>query len=44
MKLLRTSCGVQDMLGHKTDKMARRYAGAAWEETAAKMMPKYSVL
>lgn len=33
---------VQDMLGHKTDAMARRYAGSMRQQTAAKMMPRYS--
>jgi site-specific recombinase XerD len=33
---------VQDMLGHKTDMMSRRYAGAVRQQTAARMMPRYS--
>ena len=33
---------VMDMLGHTTDKMARRYAGSVRQETAAKMMPQYA--
>jgi site-specific recombinase XerD len=33
---------VQDMLGHKTDAMSRRYAGNVRQRTAAKMMPRYS--
>jgi site-specific recombinase XerD len=33
---------VQDMLGHKTDAMSRRYAGGVRQRTAARMMPKYS--
>jgi|GEM_PF-2000854 len=35
---------VQDMLGHRSDAMARRYAGSIREETAAKMMPEFSPL
>ncbi len=33
---------VQDMLGHKTDAISRRYASNARTETAARMMPEYS--
>jgi integrase/recombinase XerD len=33
---------VQDMLGHRTDVMARRYAGTMREETAAERMPQYA--
>ena len=33
---------VMDMLGHMTDKMARRYAGSVRQETAAKMMPQFA--
>lgn len=33
---------VMDMLGHRTDAMARRYAGTIRQETAARMMPQYS--
>jgi len=33
---------VQDMLGHRTDAMARRYAGRVREQAAARMMPEYS--
>lgn len=33
---------VMDMLGHTTDKMARRYAGSVRQETAAKMMPQFA--
>jgi integrase/recombinase XerD len=33
---------VQDMLGHETDAMTRRYTRKARERTAAAMMPKYS--
>lgn len=33
---------VQDMLGHKTDAMSRRYAGNVRQRTAARMMPRYS--
>lgn len=35
---------VMDMLGHRTDAMARRYAGTIRQETAARMMPQYSPL
>ncbi len=35
---------VQDMLGHRTDAMSRRYAGSVRAETAARMMPEYSPL
>ncbi len=33
---------VQDMLGHKSDLMSRRYAGAVRQQTAARLMPKYA--
>ena len=33
---------VQDMLGHTTDLMTRRYTSTAREQTAAAMMPRYS--
>ncbi len=33
---------LQDMLGHKSDAMSRRYAGAVRQQTAAKMMPKFA--
>lgn len=33
---------VQDMLGHRTDAMSRRYAGNVRQETAARMMPEYA--
>jgi len=33
---------LQDMLGHKTDVMSRRYAGCVRQQTAARMMPKFS--
>ncbi len=29
-------------LGHETDAMSRRYAGAVRQQTAASMMPKYA--
>lgn len=35
---------VQDMLGHKSDAMTRRYAGSVRQQTAAKMMPQFSPL
>lgn len=35
---------VQDMLGHKTEAMTRRYAGAMRQVTAARLMPQYSPL
>ena len=33
---------VQDMLGHRTDAMSRRYAGNVRQETAARMMPEFA--
>lgn len=33
---------VQDMLGHRSDAMARRYAGNVRLQTAARMMPEYA--
>jgi site-specific recombinase XerD len=33
---------VQDMLGHRSDAMSRRYAGSVRQETAARMMPDFS--
>ena len=33
---------VQDMLGHETDMMTRRYTRAARKRTASQMMPRYS--
>lgn len=33
---------VQDMMGHRTDKMARRYAGTIRQETATAAMPRFS--
>jgi hypothetical protein len=33
---------VQDILGHTTDVMTRRYTSTAREQTAAAMMPRYS--
>lgn len=33
---------VQDMLGHRSDAMARRYAGTVRAQTAARMMPEYA--
>lgn len=33
---------VQDMLGHKTDHMTRRYSGNVRKSTAARMMPQYA--
>jgi hypothetical protein len=30
------------MIGHRTDAMARRYAGRLREQTAARMMPEFS--
>lgn len=33
---------VQDMLGHKTDKMTRRYTGSVRKSTAARSMPSYT--
>ena len=35
---------VQDMLGHRSDAMSRRYAGSVRAKTAANMMPEYSPL
>jgi len=35
---------VQDMLGHSTEAMTRRYAGSVRQQSAARMMPKYSPL
>jgi site-specific recombinase XerD len=35
---------VQDMLGHTTDAMTRRYSGAIRQQTAAAMMPQYSTI
>lgn len=35
---------VQDMLGHQTDVMTRRYTRAARKETAASAMPQFSVI
>ena len=35
---------VQDMLGHRSDAMTRRYSGLVRQETAARMMPKFSPL
>ena len=33
---------VQDMLGHRTDAMSRRYAGNVRQETAARMMHEFA--
>jgi site-specific recombinase XerD len=33
---------VQDMLGHKTDHMTRRYSGNVRKSTAARMMPQFT--
>ena len=33
---------VQDMMGHRTDRMARRYAGTIRQETATAAMPRFS--
>lgn len=35
---------VQDLLGHSSDLMSRRYAGSVRQTTAAKRMPEYSPL
>jgi integrase/recombinase XerD len=35
---------VQDMLGHKSDLMTRRYTGDVRKTTAAKAMPKYAAV
>jgi site-specific recombinase XerD len=35
---------VQDILGHKTDAMARKYAGAVRQFVAAQNMARYSVV
>jgi site-specific recombinase XerD len=35
---------VQDMLGHTTDVMTRRYTGAIRQQTAAARMPQYSLV
>lgn len=35
---------LQEMLGHHTDEMTRRYSGSKRQQTAAKLMPKYSPL
>jgi integrase len=35
---------VQDILGHQTDAMARRYAGTARQIVAAKNMAKYALV
>jgi integrase/recombinase XerC/integrase/recombinase XerD len=35
---------VQDMLGHATDAMTKRYSGAIRQQTAAAMMPRYSTI
>jgi len=35
---------VQDMLGHKTDLMTRRYTGDARKTTAAKAMARYGAV
>ncbi len=35
---------VQDMLGHKSEAMTRRYAGSVRQQTVSKLMPKYSPL
>ena len=35
---------VQDMLGHRTDAMTRRYTGTAREQAAARNMARYGAL
>src|SRR5262245_60001385 len=35
---------VQDMLGHRSDAMTRRYAGSVRQGTAAKRMPEFAPL
>ena len=35
---------VQDMLGHKTDLMTRRYTGDVRKTTVAKAMPRYAAV